>query len=288
MPEITGNTRVVALLGSPVAHSLSPLIHNASFAHAGLDAIYTTFDVSSAGAGAAIDGIRALGLAGANVTMPLKGAVIPHLDELTPEAELMGAVNTIVNDSGRLIGHNTDGAGALRAASEAGFDVVGKKVTIIGTGGAGSAIYTQAAFAGASSISIFKMRTDGFSETERRVQEVADRSGATLNLFRGADSEQLRAQIEQSSLIVNATAIGMDPRADEAVIPSEWIHAGQGVMDTVYHPVNTLLLQHATQRSATAINGLGMLLWQAALAENLWFGIDMDVEFIRSRLFAKS
>lgn len=286
MPDVSGRTGVVALLGSPVEHSLSPAIHNCSFRQLGIDAVYVVAEATEQTAGEAIAGARALGLLGLNVTMPCKRAVMDHLDGLSPAAELMGAVNTISVEDGALIGHNTDGAGMLRSVAEAGFDVAGQKITVIGTGGAGSAVFTQAALDGAGEISVFKAREAGFDAMEERIEVLAERSGSSLGLYRLSDSGRLEREISESLVVIDATRVGMAPLADQSNVRGEWLRPGQAVVDAVYHPLETKLLRVAAQAGATPIDGLGMLLWQAAIAEEIWFGRTMPVGFVREQVFS--
>lgn len=288
MSEISGHTKLIALLGSPVEHSLSPAIHNLSFAKEGVDAVYLVADVTPDTLENAIIGARALGLAGLNVTMPCKTHVLQYLDGLSPAAELMGAVNTVVREGDKLIGHNTDGAGALRAAKEAGVTVSGKKVTVLGAGGAGSAVFTQAALDGATEISVFNVRDEFYDSTEVRLAELTERTGATLTLYDLADEARLQSEVAESVLVVDATRVGMPPFENESNIKPEWMKPGQAFMDTVYHPRETKLLKLAKEAGATAIGGLGMLLWQAALGEKLWLDVDMDVAYIEEKVFSEA
>ena len=285
MTEISGHTGLVELLGSPVEHSLSPAIHNCSFGELGIDAVYLVAEATPETIGDAIAGARALGLRGLNVTMPCKGPVIEYLDGLSPAAELMGAVNTIAVEDGKLIGHNTDGAGLMRSVAEAGFDVVGKKMTVIGAGGAGSAVFTQATLDGVGQIAVFNARDEFFDATDKRIKDLAERTGAAITLYDLADTQRLAHEIGESLVIVDATRVGMAPLEDQSNVRGEWLHPGQAVVDTVYHPVETMLLRIAKEAGATAIDGLGMLLWQAAIGEEIWFGKTMPVETVRARVF---
>lgn len=287
MPDISGHTKLAILLGTPVEHSLSPAIHNTSFRQLGVDAVYLVADIASeADLADAVAGARAMGFLGLNVTMPYKTSVIKYLDGLSPAAELMGAVNTIEVRGNQLIGHNTDGAGLLRSVVEAGFEVAGNPVTVIGAGGAGSAVFTQAALDGASDISVFNVRDDFFAATEQRLAELQDRTGVPCTLYDLADEETLAERVGASTVVVDATRIGMEPFEDQSNVKAEWLHAGQAVVDTVYHPVETLLLTLAKEAGATPINGLGMLLWQAAIAEEVWLGQQMPVDYIREAVFS--
>lgn len=285
MTKISGHTGLVPLLGSPVEHSLSPAIHNESFRRLGIDAVYLVADVTVDTLASAIAGARALGFRGLNVTMPCKTAVLQYLDGLSPAAELMGAVNTIACTDGKLIGHNTDGAGLMRSISEAGFDVVGQKITVIGAGGAGSAAFTQAALDGVAEVSVFNVHDEFFESTAERVATLSDKTGASISLFDLSDTEKLAKEVRESLVIIDATRVGMAPLDNVSNVEKDWLHPGQAVVDTVYHPVETKLLKTAKEAGATPVDGLGMLLWQAAIAEEIWFGKEMPVEEIREVIF---
>ena len=268
---VSGRTGVFALLGSPVGHSLSPAIHNASFAQLGLDYVYLCHDVEAGGIGEAVAGARALGYAGLNVTMPCKAAVVDHLDALSPAAELMGAVNTVECAGGRLVGHNTDGAGLLRSIAEEGFEIAGSRMVVIGAGG----------------IAVFKRRDASFAAAAERVAAVSDRTGADMAFADAADRAALAAEVEAADIVVDATRAGMAPLEGVSNVEAEWMRPGQAIVDTVYHPRETKLLALAARSGARPIGGLGMLLWQAAVAEEIWLGASMPVERIRAAIEAE-
>ena len=282
---ISGRTKAFALFGSPVEHSLSPAMHNVSFAELGLDCVYLCHDVVPSAIGAAVAGARAMGFAGFNVTMPCKAAVIEHLDELSPAARLMGAVNTVKREGDRLIGHNTDGAGLLRSVAERGFDVAGADVAVIGAGGAGSAVYTQAALDGAGRVSVFKRTNASFGPTSQKIAALSERTGVNLTLTDVADEAALERAVREADIVVDATRVGMAPLESQSNVREEWLRPGQAVVDTVYHPRETKLLALAAQAGATPIDGLGMLLWQASIAEEIWLDVAMPVDRVREAVF---
>lgn len=282
---ISGRTKAFALFGSPVEHSLSPALHNASFAELGLDCVYLCHDVVPSAVAAAVAGARAMGFAGFNVTMPCKAAVIEHLDELSPAARLMGAVNTVKREGDRLIGHNTDGAGLLRSVTERGFDVAGADVAVIGAGGAGSAVYTQAALDGAGKVSVFKRANASFEPTSQKIAALSERTGVNLTLTDVADEAALERAVREADIVVDATRVGMAPLESQSNVKEEWLRPGQAVVDTVYHPRETKLLALAARAGATPIDGLGMLLWQAAIAEEIWLDVAMPVDRVREAVF---
>ena len=285
-PAISGHTRAIGLVGTPIRHTLSPALHMASFARMGADYAYLAFDVAPEELEAAVRGMRALGFAGYNVTMPHKTVVAAYLDELTDAAELMGAVNCVDLKDGKAVGHNTDGAGFMRNLKENGVDVVGKKITVVGAGGAGSAVFTQAALDGVAEIDVFNVRDGFFSAAAERVARVSERTGSHVTLHDLDDPKQLGRSVAESTLFVNASRIGMVPLDDQCVLPEELLHEGLAVADTVYNPTVTKLLRMADAHGLKTVGGLGMMMWQAAIGEEIWTGRQMDIPFIESTFFA--
>lgn len=285
--RISGHTKTVALIGTPVEHSLSPAMHNTSFEHLGLDFVYLAYDIADdSQLEAAVAGMRALGFVGCNVTMPYKTKVLPYLDELSPAAEAMGAVNTIAFVDGKAIGHNTDGAGFMRTVTASGVNVKGKKITLVGAGGAGSAIYTQAALDGAGAIDAYNIKDGFFERTAERIGRLAEHTGCTMRLIDLADTESLKESVAASVLFVNATRVGMGDLEGHSVLPPEFLVDGLAVGDTVYDPRKTKLIQDAEARGLTIVPGLGMLLRQAAIGEEIWAGAQMPTDLIEQRFFS--
>jgi shikimate dehydrogenase len=265
-PGPTAATRVAAVIGDPVRHSLSPVIFNAAFHATDLDWVFVAFEVAEARVNGALDGVRALEIAGISVTMPHKGAVAALVDRLTPAAEQLGAVNTVRNVAGELEGGNTDGEGFLRALkAETGFDPSGRCCVVVGAGGAGRAVVAALARAGAARLVVVN-RDVGRAEQ--------------ACLLAGAVGEVgPMGLVEQADLVVNATPVGMtggDPTLSP--IPDECLHTGQVVADLVYRPDETALLAAARRRGITALNGLGMLVHQAALQFEWWTGRQAPLE----------
>ena len=211
--------------------------------------------------------------------------MIEHLDELSPAARLMGAVNTVKREGDRLIGHNTDGAGLLRSVAERGFAVAGADVAVIGAGGAGSAVYTQAALDGAGRVSVFKRANASFGPTSQKIAALSERTGVNLTLTDVADEAALERAVREADIVVDATRVGMAPLESQSNVREEWLRPGQAVVDTVYHPRETKLLALAARAGATPIDGLGMLLWQAAIAEEIWLDVAMPVDRVREAVF---
>lgn len=284
--RITGATKLIGLLGTPIAHSLSPKMHNEAFAKLGLDYVYLAFDVGNQQLPGVIEGFRQLNIRGFNVTMPNKTLVCNYLDQLSPAAELAGAVNTVVNDNGILTGHITDGTGYMRALKEADIYIIGKKMTIAGAGGAGTAICIQAALDGVKEISIFNQKDDYFFRAQETVKKIRDKTHCNVQLFDINDHDRLREEIAESSIFTNSTSIGMKPYEGQSIIPdARMLHAGLVVSDVVYIPKKSRLLEMAEEQGCRTINGLGMMLWQGARAFEIWTGQEMPVDYIKERLF---
>lgn len=272
-----GSTRVAAVIGSPIRHSLSPAIHNAAFRSLDLDWVYVALEVADGAVPAALDGVRALGIEGLSVTMPHKDAVAAGVDDLSDDARVLGAVNCVVRDGSRLTGHNTDGPGflgGLRAA--AGLDVAGARCVVLGAGGAARAVIRSLAVAGAADVAVVN-RTPHRGEAAARLAGAVGRVGV-------ADD------VTTADLLVNATSVGMgaEPGAPAPLpIAAELLHGGLVVADLVMHPVTTPLLQAAAERDATPVDGLGMLVHQAALAFELWTGVAAPLEAMTAAAAAR-
>jgi shikimate dehydrogenase len=284
--RITGKTKLIGLLGTPISHSLSPTMHNEAFAKLGLDYVYLAFDVGNEQLPSVIEGFRSLNIRGCNVTMPNKNLVCNYLDKLSPAAELAGAVNTIVNDDGILTGHITDGIGYMRSLKEEDIDIIGRKMTIAGAGGAGKAIWIQAALDGVKEISIFNQRDHFFQNAKETIHMISERTGCHIQLYDIEDSSKLHEEIATSAIFTNATSIGMKPYAGQSIIKDPAIfHSDLVVSDVVYIPKKSRLLEMADESGCRTINGLGMMLWQGAKAFEIWTGREMPVEYIKELLF---
>ena len=269
MVDVTGATSVAGIIGWPVDASLSPRIHNAAFAATGLDWVYVAFPVRPGQAATAVNGMRALGLRGLNVTMPHKQDVIGALDELAPEAERAGAVNTIVSDGARLIGTNTDGAGFLRfLEQDAGVAVKGMRAVVVGAGGSARAIALALADAGAEVVVAARRK--------EKAEEIAERAPEAV---RAVELDPGKAARE-ADLIVNATPVGRD----DASIPIDpgSLEDRHLVVDLVYHPETTPLVRSAREIGAKAFNGIGMLVHQAALSFEIWTGVVAPIDAMRA------
>jgi shikimate dehydrogenase len=269
----TASTRVAAVIGDPVRHSLSPVIHNAAFEALGLDWVYVAFRVEPGWVGPAVAGMRALGLAGLSVTMPHKEAVVRHLDRLTPTASTLGAVNTVVWEGEELVGDSTDGAGFVDALSDEGVDPRGMRAVVLGAGGAARAVVLALYRAGAADISVVPNRRPERAEQVAAVAPGTARPG-TVEEVGGAD------------LVVNATPAGMGDGRLPFDLDPELLGPERVVVDLVYRPPLTPLLEAARVRRAMAVPGLGMLVRQGAHQVRLWTGQDPPVEVMSAAALA--
>lgn len=269
----------------PIRHSSSPAIHNEAFAYLGLDYAYLAFEVDQDTLEDAIKGMRALKMPGANLSMPNKAAVIPYLDNLSSAARLCGAVNTIVNKDGILTGHITDGMGYMQALKDDGIDVIGKKMTIAGSGGAATAIQIQAALDGVKEISIFNIRDKFWDNAQETVDKIMEQTDCKAALYDLADLDKLKEEIEDSYLFANATGMGMKPREGQTYIPDKsFFRQDLIVTDVVYSPAETAMLKLAKEVGCKTMNGMGMLLFQAAEAFRLWTGREMPIDHMKQVL----
>jgi shikimate dehydrogenase len=258
-------------------------MQNAAFAALGLNFVYLPFQVSKADLAAAVAGLRALGLAGVNVTVPHKEAVLPYLDEVAEEARLIGAVNTIVNRGGRLKGYNTDATGFLRAAVEAGFEPRGAAAVVLGAGGAARAVSFALALAGARRIAIFN-RT--YARAETLAEEVSGATGVWAAALPWDELTKCGVEVMgTANIVVQTTSLGMHPQEAAAPpVPANAFRKEQLVVDLVYNPPRTEFLRLAEKFGARTENGLGMLLYQGAAALELWTGRQAPVAVMREAL----
>lgn len=267
--QIDGHTRMAAVVARPIKHSISPFIHNYAFDITGVNGVYVAWDIPEEDLQESVQNVRRYDMFGINISMPYKQVVIPFLDELDQAAQLIGAVNTVVNRQGHLVGYNTDGYGFFKALEkDDGFTIKDKTMTILGGGGAATSIIVQAALNGANRINIFN-QTQFLEETKAKAEKYAAATDVQLDVFPVEDQTLIQEKILESDLLVNATSVGMDGKsmvlADDTDLP-----AGLRVADTIYQPFETPFLKYARSKGLKASNGLGMLLYQAAKAFELW------------------
>jgi len=274
---ITARTQVCAVIGDPVGHSLSPQIHNAAFQSLGLDFVYVAFPVRRGQTEAALQGVRALGVRGLSVTIPHKVDVIPHLDQVDEVARNIGSVNTVVNDKGLLVGHSTDGPGAIRALAAAGVNPAGRRVLLIGSGGAARAIaftlgtldpLPQLEILGIDPVEVEKLAADLCAKTRLPLKEAEIRE------------DTLALATTEAEIIIHATPVGMSPKVDDSLIPARLMRPDHVVFDVVYTPLETRLLKDAARAGARVVPGLGMFVHQAAIQFELWTGRTAPVDLM--------
>lgn len=280
--EIKATTRIYGIFGHPVSQSLSPAMHNAAFGHLGLDCVYLAFDVEPKNIDRAVSSIRNLGLCGVNVTIPHKQSVMAGLDEIAPEASMVGAVNTIVNENGRLKGYNTDISGVLRAIDcELGFVPLGKNIFIVGAGGAARAVIVAMCTGGARSVAIGNrtcLKAQKLSEEFSPRFESVGFSVAPLE-----DEERVAQMMGQADIVINCSSAGMGD-IKPLCLPLDLLDENCVVYDLVYKPPITPLVGDSRALGLRAESGLGMLLYQGVDAFEIWTGEDAPVEVMREAL----
>ena len=284
--RITGHTELIGLMAYPIRHSSSPAMQNEAFAKLGYDYAYLAFEVGADEIEDAVKAIRTLKMRGSNVSMPNKTLVGQYLDELSPAAEMCGSVNTIVNDHGHLTGHITDGIGFMAALKDNNIDAIGKKMTIAGAGGAATAIEIQAALDGVSTLHIFNRKGRSWERALKLADTINANTSCKATVSDLADEASLRQALEASTILTNATSLGMAPHADTCPIPdASMLRPELIVSDIIYNPKQTRLLQMASANGCATFNGLYMLLFQGAEAFRLWTGKEMPIEPIREHYF---
>ena len=274
--KIDGYTRLAAVVANPIKHSISPFIHNSAFEATNTNGVYLAWEVDEAELAETVANIRRCQMYGINLSMPYKEQVIPYLDQLSEEACLIGAVNTVVNREGILIGYNTDGKGFFKSLPS--FKISRKRLVLLGAGGAAKAILAQAILDGVSQISVF-VRSSSIEKTRPYLEKIQNATGFRVDLFALEDVQELQDSITKADLLVNATSVGMDgssqPIPTSIVLPEKLL-----VADVIYQPFETPFLKWARNQGNQAINGLGMLLYQAAEAFQLWTGKEMPTDQI--------
>lgn len=288
--RINGHTRLYALIGSPVGHSGSPAMYNYSFEKLGIDAAYLAFDIPLEKTKDAIDAFRTLNVGGFNITMPNKTAAAQLVDRLSPAAELVGACNTVVVEEDKtMTGHITDGIGFVRNLKEQGVGIEGKKIVLLGTGGAATAIAVQAALDKASEIAIFNRKDEFFANGEKTVEKIKKAVPSMKKIYIEDidDEKKLGEAIAGSDLLINATHAGMSPLENVLPVPEELLHKDLAVADVVYNPRETLLIKKAKEAGCkAAVGGIGMLLWQGAAAFELFTGKEMPAQEVMELFFS--
>jgi len=274
---LSGKTTVCGVIGDPIEHTMSPVMHNAAFRKMGLDYIYLPFRVRQEELNQAVNGMRALNIRGLNITLPHKVSIIPLLDKLDLLAKEIGAVNTIVNNDGILTGYNTDAYGALQALLESGVEPEAKNVVILGAGGASRAIAIVLAQRGANLVILNRqLELDWAQDLSAQISR-AYKEAKALEL----NDDNLAKALENASVLINATSVGMSPDADATPVPARFLRPSLVVFDIVYNPLKTRLLKEAEASGARTIAGLDMLIWQGASAFEKWTGRKAPIDLMK-------
>ena len=282
--EYDKTKKFACLLGSPVAHSISPAMHNYSFERLGINAKYYAIDVTSDDLKKVMKDIRATDFLGANVTMPLKNEIIKYLDKLDISSELAGAVNTIVPINGQLVGYTTDGAGFVESLREIEVDVKNKDILVLGAGGAATSVIVELAIDKANSITIAKRFNKTIDDVRAFANKVTDKTNCSTTLIDIEDNNALKEAIEECHILINATPVGMT--SNKSLIDKSYLRKELVVCDLIYEPPMTKLLLDASEVGCRYLNGKYMLLYQGARSFKLWTNNDMPVKEVKAEYFS--
>jgi shikimate dehydrogenase len=273
---ISGKTRVCGVIGDPIEHSLSPIMHNAAFEASGLDFVYVAFKVKPSCVAEAVNGMRALNIRGLNVTMPHKKTVMKNLDRVDLSAQIIDSVNTILNKENLLFGFNTDGVGAVKALKENGVPLKGSKVLLLGAGGAARAIAYAMAKEG-DELTVLNRTVKDAQALAKLVEKTASKRIVSGSL----SLEDIDSNLQDSDILINATSVGMKPHPDQTPVPIELLRKNLAVMDIVYNPLETKLAKDAKTLGAKVVSGVEMLIYQGAASFEIWTGKSAPVEVMR-------
>lgn len=277
---VTGKTKLLGVIGNPLSHSISPQLHNTLSKHMNIDAVYVPFEVKKENLSDAIKGLRALNVAGFNVTIPYKNDVMEYIDEFSREAELIGAVNTVKNENGKLYGYNTDVSGFVRSfKEESGIDLKGKKAVLLGAGGASRAIAVGLAFEGVSRISIIN-RTISKAE---QIANIINNNTLTVAECFCTNDLKVPEVLREGDIIINTTSLGMFPDIEGTPVnfPFEFTK-GQVLYDVIYNPAKTRFLMEGEKQGLKTVNGLGMLIYQGIQAYEIWMDVKVPERLIKN------
>lgn len=281
---ITDETKLTGIIGTPIKQSFSPKIHNNAFKYLDLNYLYIPFDVKQQELKKKVEAMRTLNFRGFNVTMPHKQLIMECLDEVTKEAKIIGAVNTVVNEKGHLVGYNTDGKGYVKSLKDEGVSIDDKTFAIAGAGGAARSVAIQLALDGAKKIILLNRTIEtAYNIADLITKNIADTTIEVNTL----ENKNLVKAIEEADVLVNSTPLGMYSMKEQSIIEDEKkLPSSLVVSDLIYNPAKTRLLQQAENRKCKTINGLGMLIWQAAIAFELWTKNPMPVDYIKNIVFS--
>jgi shikimate dehydrogenase len=273
---ISGKTRVCGVIGDPIEHSLSPIMHNAAFQALNLDYVFLAFKVKPTCVDEAVNGMRALNIRGLNVTMPHKKTVMESLDRIDLSAQIINSVNTVLNKENLLFGFNTDGIGAVKALKENGVALKGRKVLLLGAGGAARAIAYSIAKE-ADELAVLNRTVKDAQALARLVEKATNKRIVAASL----EPEDIDANLQDSDILINATSVGMKPHPEQTPVPIELLRSNLSVMDIVYNPLETKLARDAKALGAKVVSGVEMLIYQGAASFEIWTGKSAPVEVMR-------
>ncbi|NMC06107.1 MAG: shikimate dehydrogenase [Candidatus Lokiarchaeota archaeon] len=276
---LSGKTKILCVIGDPIEHTMSPAMHNAAIRALGLDLVYVAFHVRPSMLEPAIDGFRALGITGINVTIPHKVVAMQYLEEIDPVAKAIGAINTIKNEGGKLIGRNTDADGAARALKASGVSIKGARVAMLGAGGAARAVGFALVKEGAAVTIVYRREDASMASDLARDIQRAFPSGSIATLV--MDKAGIETACRDSTILVNATPVGMHPKPGETLVDPSLLHGGLSVFDVVYNPLETRLIKDARKAGCKVVPGIDMLVYQGALALEWWTGKDAPVDVMK-------
>jgi len=289
--RISGTTTMYGLIGSPVSHSGSPAMYNYSFQKLGIDSVYLAWEIKEGQVAEFIESAKLLNIKGFNITMPCKMETAGLVDELSPAAQIIGAVNTVVIEDGKLTGHITDGKGFVLNLEDNGVSIKDKKIVLMGGGGAGTAIFVQAALDGAKEILVFNRKTSAnFEKLEKIAQRLSQMvPECKVEICDLEDELLLYDTIKKSDILINATNVGMSPKTDESLIRDMSVyHKNLVVAEIIYNPKETKMMADARKAGVKqVVGGKGMLLWQGVEAFRLYTGKEMPVEEVKQLFFAE-
>lgn len=280
--EISGKTKLCCVIGNPVEHSLSPVMHNAAFKELNLDFVYVALTVRKDELKNAIAGARSLQVHGLNVTMPHKTAIMKHLDEIDPTAKSIGAINTVLNAEGKLVGYITDGVGAIKALKENSISLEGKKLLLLGAGGAAKAIAFHAAQE-VEELKILNRTAQKANDLAEALHKKFDKKVSGNSLL----SETIKKELEDTDILVNATSVGMHSNVNQSLVDSTWLRPDLCVMDIIYNPLETKLAKDAKSVGAKVISGIEMLVYQGAASFEIWINRPAPVKVMKEAILNK-
>lgn len=281
---ISGKTRLAGVVANPIKHSLSPMIHNTAYQALHFDAVYLAFEVEQQDFKQTMNAVKTLNMMGINISMPYKKDAYELCDELTERAKLIGVVNTVINKKNKLLGDNTDGLGFIGSLKDYGVSVKGKILTVLGAGGAAKAVICQSALEGAKEIHVFKRQNKTFESVKSDLEQIAIKTDVKIMVHGYHDKKAIEFALSKSDLVVNSTQIGMGSNGDLPLEEMNLVKENHVVIDLIYHPLETPFLKQAKKNNALTINGLGMLVHQAAYAFKLMTGETMPVDKVIEQL----